>query len=80
MKLKILTVPFLSALLTITASAQYKRTDLDSNQPGVAPTTDQHLVNGWGLTALPASPSGSATIAPDSPPSILELASKFHCS
>jgi uncharacterized protein (TIGR03118 family) len=56
MKLRILTVPFLSALLTITASAQYKRTDLASNQPGVAPTTDQHLVNGWGLTALPASP------------------------
>jgi uncharacterized protein (TIGR03118 family) len=56
MKLRILTVPFLSALLTITASAQYKRTDLASNQPGVAPTTDQHLVNGWGLTALPTSP------------------------
>ncbi len=39
MKSKILTAR-LSALLTITASAQYKRTDLASNQPGVAPTTD----------------------------------------
>ena len=36
--------------------AQYKRTDLVSNQAGVAPTQDAHLVNGWGLVALPASP------------------------
>ena len=37
--------------------AQYKRTDLASNQPGVAPSTDQqHLINSWGLTALPTSP------------------------
>lgn len=37
--------------------AQYVRTDLASNQPGVAPSTDQqHLINSWGLTALPASP------------------------
>jgi len=37
--------------------AQYKRTDLASNQPGVAASTDQqHLINSWGLTALPTSP------------------------
>ena len=36
--------------------AQYKRADLVSNQAGVAPTQDAHLVNGWGLVALPASP------------------------
>ena len=37
--------------------AQYKRTDLASNQPGVAPSTDrQHLITSWGLTALPTSP------------------------
>ena len=37
--------------------AQYKLTDLASNQPGVAPSTDQqHLINSWGLTALPTSP------------------------
>ena len=37
--------------------AQYVRTDLASNQPGVAPSTDpQHLINSWGLTALPTSP------------------------
>ena len=37
--------------------AQYVRTDLASNQPGVAPSTDQqHLINSWGLTALPATP------------------------
>ena len=37
--------------------AQYVRTDLASNQPGVAPSTDpQHLINSWGLTALPMSP------------------------
>jgi uncharacterized protein (TIGR03118 family) len=32
------------------------RTDLVSNQPGVAPTTDPRLANGWGLVALPTSP------------------------
>jgi uncharacterized protein (TIGR03118 family) len=36
--------------------AQYKRTDLVSNQAGAAPTQDAHLVNGWGLVALPTSP------------------------
>ena len=47
---------FVSSFLT-PVFAQYKRTDLVSNQPGVAPTTDeQHLVNAWGLTALPRSP------------------------
>jgi uncharacterized protein (TIGR03118 family) len=56
MKLRILTLVFLSALLINTASAQYQRTDLVSNQPGVAPTTDAHLVNAWGLVALPTSP------------------------
>jgi uncharacterized protein (TIGR03118 family) len=56
MKLKILTVPVLVALTITTAWAQYERTDLVSNQPGVAPTTDPHLVNGWGLVALPTSP------------------------
>jgi uncharacterized protein (TIGR03118 family) len=56
MKLKILTVLVLVALTITTASAQYKRTDLVSNQSGVAPTTDPHLVNGWGLVALPTSP------------------------
>jgi len=36
--------------------AQYTRTDLVSNQAGVAPAQDGHLVNGWGLVALPTSP------------------------
>jgi len=40
MKLRILTVLVLSALLSTTAFAQYERTDLVSNQLGVAPTTD----------------------------------------
>ena len=35
---------------------QYKRADLVSNQAGAAPTQDAHLVNGWGLVALPTSP------------------------
>jgi uncharacterized protein (TIGR03118 family) len=56
MKLRILTVPVLMALLITAASAQYLRTDLVSNQPGVATFTDAHLVNGWGLVALPTSP------------------------
>jgi uncharacterized protein (TIGR03118 family) len=56
MKLKILTVPVLIALIITAASAQYVRTDLVSNQPGVARFTDSHLVNAWGLVALPTSP------------------------
>jgi uncharacterized protein (TIGR03118 family) len=56
MKLRILTGLVLTALTVLTASAQYQRTDLVSNQPGVAPTTDPHLINGWGLVALPTSP------------------------
>jgi uncharacterized protein (TIGR03118 family) len=56
MKLRILTVPVLVALTITTASAQYQRTDLVSNQPGVGPNTDPHLVNAWGLVALPTSP------------------------
>ena len=38
------------------AHAQYQRTDLVSNQAGAAPLQDPHLVNGWGLVALPTSP------------------------
>jgi uncharacterized protein (TIGR03118 family) len=38
------------------AFAQYVRTDLVSNQSGVAPNTDTHLVNGWGLVSLSTSP------------------------
>jgi uncharacterized protein (TIGR03118 family) len=53
---KILTILVLVALTITTASAQYQRTDLVSNQPGVAPNTDPHLVNAWGLVALPTSP------------------------
>src|SRR6266446_4272444 len=56
LKLRVLTVPVLIALIITTASAQYKRTDLVSNQSGVATFTDSHLVNGWGLVALPTSP------------------------
>jgi uncharacterized protein (TIGR03118 family) len=37
--------------------AQYVRTDLASNVSGAAPSTDeQHLINSWGLTALPGTP------------------------
>jgi uncharacterized protein (TIGR03118 family) len=39
-----------------TAQAQYQRTDLVSNQAGMTPVQDQHLVNGWGLVSLPTSP------------------------
>ncbi len=43
------------SLLT-TAVAQYKRTDLVSNEAGKATHTDARLVNGWGLARLAASP------------------------
>src|SRR2546423_12236575 len=56
MKIRIPAVRVVIALTTTTASAQYKRTDLVSNGPTVAPFTDPHLVNAWGLVALPTSP------------------------
>jgi hypothetical protein len=69
---------FVSSFLT-PVFAQYKRTDLVSNQPGVAPTTDeQHLVMAGASLHFPAVRSGSATTAPGFPLSILELVSKFH--
>src|SRR5262249_10154761 len=34
-------------------STAYLATDLVSNQPGVAPITDPHLVNGWGISINP---------------------------
>src|SRR6266478_2955741 len=56
MKIRIPAVLVVIALTITTASAQYKRTDLVSNGPTVAPFTDPHLVNAWGLVALPTSP------------------------
>jgi len=56
MKLRILPILILTALTITTASAQYNRTDLVSNQPGIAPVTDPNLVNAWGLVALATSP------------------------
>ena len=56
MKLRILPVLILTALTITAAYAQYNRTDLVSNQPGIAPVTDPNLVNAWGLVALPANP------------------------
>jgi uncharacterized protein (TIGR03118 family) len=45
----IMLLAFVVPLLPSLAFAQYIRTDLVSNQPGVAPNTDAHLVNAWGL-------------------------------
>jgi uncharacterized protein (TIGR03118 family) len=56
MKSRILAVPLVIALLISAAAAQYTRTDLVSNQPAVAPTTDPNLINAWGLVALATSP------------------------
>src|SRR6185312_9286404 len=56
MKTRLLTALVLTGLTITTASAQYKRTDLVSNGPTVAPFTDPHLVNAWGLVSLPTSP------------------------
>ena len=74
----VLALLFVSSFLT-PVFAQYKRTDLVSNQPGVAPTTDeQHLVNACASLHFPAVHSGSTTTAPGSPLSILELVTELH--
>jgi uncharacterized protein (TIGR03118 family) len=46
----------MSALLSTGALAQYKVTDFQADQPGVAPFQDPNLVNGWGLTRAATSP------------------------
>jgi hypothetical protein len=43
-------------LFPAAAFPQYVRTDLTSDQPGVAANTSPHLVNGWGLVQLGTSP------------------------
>ena len=45
----IMLLAFVVPLLPSLTFAQYIRTDLVSNQPEVAPNTDAHLVNAWGL-------------------------------
>ena len=52
----IMVLAFVVPLLPSLAFAQYTRTDLVSNQPGVAPNTDAHLVNAWGLVQRPNGP------------------------
>ncbi len=39
-----------------TAQAQFKQTDLVSNMPGLAATTDPNLVNPWGVSFANGSP------------------------
>jgi uncharacterized protein (TIGR03118 family) len=43
-------------LLAISATAQYTQTNLTSNIPGEGSFTDPHLVNAWGIAALPGGP------------------------
>jgi uncharacterized protein (TIGR03118 family) len=45
-----------AAPLTAAERNSYTVTPLVSDQPGVAPTTDTHLVNAWGLTSSATSP------------------------
>jgi uncharacterized protein (TIGR03118 family) len=53
----IMVLAFVVPLLPSLTFAQYTRTDLVSNQAGVAPNTDPLLVNGWGLVQRANSPS-----------------------
>src|SRR4029078_11365010 len=39
-----------------TPSTSYLATNLVSDQPAVAPVTDAHLVNAWGISFSPTSP------------------------
>jgi uncharacterized protein (TIGR03118 family) len=52
----IMVLAFVVLLLPSLTFAQYIRTDLVSNQPGVAPNTDAHLINAWGLVQLGTTP------------------------
>lgn len=46
----------LAGLLPVASRAQYTRTDLTSDQPGVAPNLNPQLINAWGLVQLGTSP------------------------
>ncbi len=43
-------------LLAISATAQYTQTNLTSNMQGEGNFTDPHLLNAWGIAALPGGP------------------------
>ena len=67
----------LAFLLPATSRAQYTRTDLTSNQENAvrAINVNPKLVNAWGLVQLLGPvPSGSATMALDSPLCTQEVA------
>lgn len=51
-----LTAVFALSLLPAITPAQYTRTDLVSNQAGIAPNTEARLVNAWGLVQLGGTP------------------------
>jgi uncharacterized protein (TIGR03118 family) len=53
----VVALAFVVPLLPSSTFAQYTRRDLVSNQAGVAPHTDGHLVNGWGLVQRRNSPT-----------------------
>src|SRR4030081_1888105 len=42
------------------AEGAYRQTNLVSDLPGMAATTDPNLVNPWGISASPTSPMGAA--------------------
>src|SRR6516164_210298 len=54
--LELAAMALLAWLLPAATQAQYTRTDLTSNESGVAPNTNPKLVNAWGLVQLGASP------------------------
>ncbi len=69
---------FLLPTLTL---AQYARTDLVTDSGGGRSVADPHLVNGWGLTALPGSPwwvSDNVTGSPSMASQIVSHSSFQH--
>ena len=67
MKIRIPAVLVVIALTITTASAQYKRTDLVSNGPTVAPLLT-HIWSTPGVSLhFPPAPGGLATMAPETP-------------
>lgn len=55
-KICILTSAAVLAFSTLAMAQAYQQTNLVSDTQGLAPTTDGHLVNPWGLIASPTSP------------------------
>src|SRR5262249_9216681 len=55
------TILVMAAVISAASAQTYVQTNLVSDIPGLAPTTDTHLVNPWGIASLPVTASSQGS-------------------